>query len=89
MAQIRAPVFRAHPATLQGGQHTEHLVAAAADAEVMNRLILQHAIGVDDEQSAQGDMLRIEIHVVRLCDGAVTVAGQGKVDLPRPPGIAA
>src|SRR5262249_31016832 len=47
---IQPPVSRPHPAALQRRQHPDHLVAAAADAEVMHRLVLQHAVGVDDEQ---------------------------------------
>jgi hypothetical protein len=51
----------------------------------MYRLILQHAIGVDDEKSAQGNALRVEVNVIGTGDGPVTVARQGELDLPQAP----
>src|SRR4051812_19236710 len=48
-------------------------------------LILDHAIGVDHEQPAQGHPLRLEEHAVGPADRPVGVAGQGERQPTEPP----
>jgi hypothetical protein len=50
----------------------------------MHPLILQHAVGVDDEQPAQGNVLVFEVNAVAARNGPVLVAGQREVDLAEP-----
>src|SRR2546422_2817918 len=47
------PVAGAQLVGLQSIEHAQHFLGAAADIEVVDRDVLDHVVGVDDERRAQ------------------------------------
>src|SRR5262249_43467735 len=52
------------------------LVAAAANTEVVNHLILEHTVGIDDEQPSQRQVLARDVNTVSLTNRTPLVGGQ-------------
>ena len=52
-------------------QHAERLISAAADVEVVHDGVLQHAVGIDDEQSTRRTSLCLQPHAIVAAHGAV------------------
>src|SRR5262249_49895481 len=72
---------RTQPAALQSIQHSQNLIAAAAHAQIVDDLVLQNAIGVDDEQSTKRQVATFDEYTVCFADFPVWIARQGEREM--------
>lgn len=79
------PVGRADLAVLvgelEGIDQAEGLVDAAADGEVVDGDLADDAVGVDDEEAAEGNAFLLDEDTVVLGELVVLVGEEGNVDL--------
>lgn len=66
---------------LEGLDETEGLVDVAADGQVVDGDLAQGALGVDDEETAQGDALLLDQDAVVAGDLEVLVGDQGQLQV--------
>ncbi len=64
VSRRRVPSQRRKAHRLGGFQDTQGLIYAAADVQVVDHGILQHAFGIDDEETAQCDAFFFNQHAV-------------------------
>lgn len=66
---------------LEGIDQAEGLVDAAADGEVVDGDLADDAVGVDDEEAAEGNAFLLDEDTVVLGELVVLVGEEGNVDL--------
>lgn len=66
---------------LEGLDEAQGLVDVAADGQVVDGDLAEHALGVDDEQAAQGDALVLDQHAVVAGDLEVLVGDQRQLEV--------
>lgn len=78
------PFARTQPAALERIQHTQQFSRAATDTQIVHDLKLQDTIWVNDEHTAQSQLLACDIHPVRIAHVATRIACQRKSNRPKP-----
>lgn len=64
---------------MEGLDKTDGLVNRASDGEIIDGDLAQGTLGIDDEQTAQGNALVFKEDAVVTGDGHVAVSNQGKL----------
>ena len=77
----RADFIRIGLHILEGLQNPQRFINIATHGQVVDRGVHDHAIGIDDEQTAQGDTLSVIEDVVGRRDLLLQVSDEGIVDI--------
>ena len=72
---------------LEGLEHPEGFIHAAAHGQVVDRAVHDHALGVDDEQPAKGDACIFVEHVVGAGNVLLQISNQRVSDVAQAPAL--